>query len=252
MTRQAPTATLAPNQPSPTPTPTLAPGQPSATPTRTPTRTPTLTPTSTGTLAAALPPCYSATQRPAPAGWAFNKVCLYSWGDGSWTLYGEITNNSGSNQSLVDIEARFYNGAGAELGIGYGGADPEVIPNGARLPFSVDLDSPSPPAQYGFNIDIGLAGGATPTILSATNVQLVASDADVYLTGQVTATGLQPDSDVELMAAFYSADGKVVGRGYTYFFYPDDFDSQGMVSFDIPADGLTEFITTYALVAYGY
>ncbi len=243
--------TITPRPPAATPSPDrLNPDLPS--PTASATRTPTATaaPTQIPT-ATPRPVCHPATLRPPNAGWSVSRVCVRQEDSDFWFVLGEIRNSTGGARSLVEIEATFFDGNGNVLERDVGGIDAEAIPDGARLPFIVQIVSTSPPAQVGFEISEEPADLTPREGFVVSGLQLTSSGSSLFLTGQVTNPGPALTNYAEVMATFYYRDESVVALGYASL-SADELGPSATASFEIEAFGLIDLVSDYRVVVYGY
>ena len=210
----------------------------------TPSRTPTPTPTATTASSA----CQPATQKAPPnAGWTINRVCIYQWASGEWEVYGELTNNTGSDQigvdldTGVDVEVNFYDSSGAPLATNSSWLYVLTLPNGATAPFAVPIYSASAPAQVDFSVSSTPATVSPRRDLQVVDGQAARNGPDVILTGQLTNPGADLADFAEIIVTFYGQNGAVIAVGYETI-RALDLASGQTAPFQIYAEGQPDLI----------
>jgi hypothetical protein len=181
-----------------------------------------------------------------------SRVCLYESEEDFWFVFGELTNQTGSLLSFVEVVVTFLDPNGSLLGEDFNEITVEAMPHGATLPFAIQLDSLGPPAQYRFQVFAEPADVTPRTDLQVSNLQLAPGNNRLLLTGNITNPGEALSDFAEVIATFYNADGAVVAVGYRAI---DSLQlgAAQTARFEIIVSGLTELVTDhYTVVAYGY
>lgn len=239
-TARLPQSTLA----TPTPSATSA-GQPGATPSRTPTVTTTIAATATPTATSTPTPtptviasaCHAATQRPlGSTNWSIDHVCLYDLGNNQWQVFGDLTNNTGSDQMAMYIDVSFFDASGSEVATDYIPIDVQVLPTGRSTPFWDQFYTTTAPSQYGLNVTSNVADVVPRTDLVVSDIQLKTINGVVVVSGQITVPGSPITDYAEVVIAFYDRSGAVVAYGYARVFQ-SEFDAAQTAKFEGTVEG---------------
>lgn len=223
--------------------------------------TPSRTPTATATATTSPSDCQPATQKAPPtAGWTISHICIYQGASGEWDVYGELTNNTGSDQTGVDldtgvdVEVNFYDSSGAPLATNSSWLYVLTLPNGATAPFAIPMYSTSAPLGYDVSVSSTPASVSPRRDLQVVDGQAARSGLDVILTGQVTNPGADLTDYAEIIVTFYGQDGVVIAIGYETILAQDLAGGQ-TAPFEIYAEGQPDLIDLNrppVILALGY
>lgn len=184
-------------------------------------------------------------------GWRVANVCVFLEEETLWRVFGELTNETGSSQEEVQVMVTFFAADDSSLAGDSGYVPVNVIPVGATVPFDIVVESPTVPAEYGFD------SSSTPSVatlrdnLQVSNAQLTVAGDEALITGQVYNPGPDLVDYVELIATLYDEQGAVVAMGYELL-SPEELGTSESATFEILADGLCPLVTDYVVIAVGF
>lgn len=174
----------------------------------------------------------------------------YTDEDGIVHVLGEIYNNTGANQEQVVVWVAFYDDTGHQIAEDWSAPVVEVVPQGARVPFSVESELRFPYAEYTVSIE-GEATERQPRrdleILSHTG----SLDDSYRITGELRNPGETLSMYAEVIATLYDGTGRVVNVGYA-FVSADELEGGASAPFEVLVEQPHEGVSTYALWALGF
>jgi len=208
-------------RPQPTDTPTAAPATP------TPTPTPTLAP-----------------------GWHTLNDTSYSDAEGWVHVLGEIVNNTAANQEDVLLTVSFYDELDRQIGGEPTAPIVEVIPQGSKVPFSLETELRAPYERYEITVDAVPTDREPRTDLEVLNH--AGTTGEIYIiTGEVYNPGNPLLAYAEVIATLYDDAGLVVNVGYS-FLPAGDLGSGQTASFEVLVEQPHGSIAGYELVVLGF
>jgi len=249
-----PTSTFTPAPAVPVATATPTSSIPTATPTETPEEEDDREPTR-------FPPTPTPTSIPGdlPAGWSFSNVTgMLDAEASSLMFWGEVFNNTGADQYLLNTAAHVYDEGGILLADAYNTV--QVVPvntlvQGRKAPFELEVYLPErefDPDQVSYELYVEAmdAWYATREDLTILEHTWTAADRSYEITGTVQNRGPALISFVKVIATLYDASGKVVGLGWFGEVDPS-YLAPGVVEFTIQVENVPFEAVDYDLQALG-
>jgi hypothetical protein len=239
------------------PTPTPPP------PTATPTETPAPDDDDDGSSPPSYPPTPTPTSIPGdtPQGWSFSgETCLHTAQNemNFLSIWGGVFNNTGADQYLLTVAARVYDQEGALIADAYNTV--EMVPvttlvQGRKTPFQLAIYLPEQefdPEQltYEFYVEAMDAWYETREDLTILDHSWTATDGTYEIRGTVQNGGPALTSFIQVIAALYDADGRVVGLGWFHEGDPS-YLAPGAVEFNILVENVPFEAVSYELQALG-
>jgi len=178
------------------------------------------------------------------------------WNDTAYTdargwvnVLGELYNNTGSNQQDVLLTIAFFDN---DVQVDEQVAAPivQVLPQGGRVPFSLEADIPYAFTRY----EIAVEGEPTglPAWRDLEVLNVVETPGVPYrITGDIRNPGDALSTYAQVTATLYNADGKVVNVGYD--FLPAASLGPGQTaSFEVLIEQPYSGIARFELMAFGF
>lgn len=231
-----------------TPTPTFSAPTPT---TQTPELldTPTLTPTVTTDI-----PSATATPILEAGGWAFIGVQSYpNPEEESVVLYGDVVNNTGSNQALVSITGTFYDGQGQVIADEENVFDYwpiETLPPSGRAPFELTVYDVQNIANFDLNVDAEASNDSPRQGFEILDLSQ-SSDVEEYCLSGTLRNQSDPVGYLIIIATLYDAQDNVISFGEYYKPTAKDIVGDQALDFEVCADTHNLAIADYEVYAWG-
>ena len=174
----------------------------------------------------------------------------YSDAEGWVHVLGEIVNNTGANQEDILLTISFYDELNRQIGEEPTAPIIEVIPQGSKVPFSLETELRVPYERYEITVDAVPTGREPRIDLEILNHTGTAGG--IYrITGEVYNPGDPLSAYAEVIATLYNDAGLVVNVGYS-FLPAGDLGSGQTAPFEVLVEQPHESIAGYALVVLGF
>lgn len=224
---------------------------PTATATAPETSTSTSTPTPTATLIPTATPTIAPT--PTPADWSFASVGIQNKEDGT-LLYGNLVNNTGAAQELIDITGVFYDAQG-QLVAGqndvYAYWPGYVIPHSGSMPFELTLEDIYNVANFDLSVEAEARSETPRQDFEFTDVSQW-SDAGAYCVGGKLQNRGDALRDYLLISAIlYDAQGNMAAFGDYEEFGPEKVAGDNPSSFEICIYTALQGVVRHEVQAWG-
>lgn len=157
----------------------------------------------------------------------------------------------GTSQGDVEIAVRFFADDGSSVASDLDYVFVETMPAGATLPFEIVVESAVAPAEYATDVQSTPGGTAVRDDLRILDPQLMNTEDDLLIVGQIHNPGPDLGHYAALIATLYNVRGKVVALGYELV-DGEDLEATESTPFDIPTDGLSDLVADYVVVALGF
>jgi hypothetical protein len=184
-----------------------------------------------------------------PPGWNVLNDTVYTDGQGHVYVLGEIYNNTGSNQEIWVI-VDFFDEQNNRVAQEVAASVVEVVPQGSKVPFSLEAELRLPYARYEILVD-----GDSSDLQPRQDLQVLNHTGEagqVYrITGELSNPGEALVTYAEVVATLYDGAGRVVNVGYG-FLPAGELGAGQTASFEVLIQQPHESIASYALVVFGF
>lgn len=158
---------------------------------------------------------------------------------GYFHVVGLAENVGEMNASFVEVSGTFYDADGNVVETSTTFTQRDVVPAGERSPFHLQVQDDRAEIER-YKLDISAEStDDTPPGHGDLSTQGVTTETDsigyYHVKGEVHNEGSKEAKSVEVIGAFYNAEGDIVGTAFTYT-DPEDIEPGGTASFDLQTD----------------